>query len=157
MVEVNMIESEPSWITPLKEYLMEGTLPGDGEQAQALLRKVGRFTLVGGRLYKRSYEGPLLKCVGQDEVAKILKELHDGICGSHIGCISLVRRALRGGYFSPGMMIEAKRIVKNCDTCQRFTTIQRVPAVEMTPVTTVWPFFQWGLDILGPFPNVRGQ
>uniref|UniRef100_A0A2N9FUY0 Uncharacterized protein n=1 Tax=Fagus sylvatica TaxID=28930 RepID=A0A2N9FUY0_FAGSY len=28
----------------------------------------------------------------------------------------------------------------------------RVPPEEITPITSPWPFAQWGLDIMGPFP-----
>uniref|UniRef100_A0A2N9F0R5 Integrase catalytic domain-containing protein n=1 Tax=Fagus sylvatica TaxID=28930 RepID=A0A2N9F0R5_FAGSY len=29
------------------------------------------------------------------------------------------------------------------------------PSEELTPMTAPWPFTQWGLDIMGPFPNGR--
>uniref|UniRef100_A0A2N9GBC9 Integrase catalytic domain-containing protein n=1 Tax=Fagus sylvatica TaxID=28930 RepID=A0A2N9GBC9_FAGSY len=32
---------------------------------------------------------------------------------------------------------------------------QRVPPEEITPITSPWPFAQWGLDVMGPFPNVK--
>ena len=27
----------------------------------------------------------------------------------------------------------------------------------MTPITTPWPFAQWGIDIMGPFPPGKKQ
>ena len=27
----------------------------------------------------------------------------------------------------------------------------------MTPVSSQWPFSQWGIDIVGPFPKGKGQ
>jgi len=29
---------------------------------------------------------------------------------------------------------------------------KKKPSEELTPMTTPWPFAQWGLDIMGPFP-----
>uniref|UniRef100_A0A2N9FD92 Integrase catalytic domain-containing protein n=1 Tax=Fagus sylvatica TaxID=28930 RepID=A0A2N9FD92_FAGSY len=31
-------------------------------------------------------------------------------------------------------------------------SMKRVPPEEITPITSPWPFVQWGLDIMGPFP-----
>ena len=33
----------------------------------------------GGQVYRRSYEGPLMRCVGTDECQAMLFELHEGI------------------------------------------------------------------------------
>lgn len=30
------------------------------------------------------------------------------------------------------------------------------PLEELTSITTPWPFVQWGLDLIGPFPVARG-
>ena len=31
------------------------------------------------------------------------------------------------------------------------------PASQLTLLTAPWPFAQWGIDILGPFPSASGQ
>ncbi|GAA0181610.1 hypothetical protein LIER_30261 [Lithospermum erythrorhizon] len=36
-------------------------------------------------LYKKSWDGPLLSCVSQEDIPKILIEVHQGWYGSHIG------------------------------------------------------------------------
>ena len=51
------------------------------------------------------------------------------------------------------MQKDAKVYVKTCDKCQRFSNIIRQPIEELTPMTALWPFAQWGLDIMGPFPT----
>lgn len=50
------------------------------------------------------------------------------------------------------MQADAKAYVKVCDQCQRFNNVPRQPSEYLTPMTAPWPFAQWGLDILGPFP-----
>ncbi|RVW97140.1 hypothetical protein CK203_029948 [Vitis vinifera] len=37
--------------------------------------------LIGGHLYKRSFTGPYLRCLGHSEAQYVLAELHEGICG----------------------------------------------------------------------------
>ena len=50
------------------------------------------------------------------------------------------------------MLKDAQAYVKTCDKCQRFSNFIRQPFKEQTPMTALWPFAQWGLDIMGPFP-----
>ncbi|XP_075650093.1 uncharacterized protein LOC142620640 [Castanea sativa] len=47
---------------------------------------------------------------------------------------------------------DAQVYVKACDKCQRFSNIIRQLTEELIPITASWPFAQWGLDIMGPFP-----
>ena len=55
------------------------------------------------------------------------------------------------------MQKDAWPYVKACDKCQRLSNISRQPIEELTLMTAPWPFAQWGLDIMGPFPTVVSQ
>ena len=50
------------------------------------------------------------------------------------------------------MQKDVQTYVKTYDKCQRFNNIIRQSFEELTPMTASWPFTQWGLDIMGPFP-----
>ena len=39
-----------------------------------------------------------------------------------------------------------------CDQCQRFINISRRSSEYIASMMAPWPFAQFGLDILGPFP-----
>lgn len=41
---------------------------------------------------------------------------------------------------------------KLCDKCQRRTNLLHAPAKLLYFVLAPWRFYQWGIDILGPFP-----
>ena len=43
------------------------------------------------------------------------------------------------------------------DQCQRFNNVPKQPSEYLTPLMALWPFAQWGLDILGPFPLATRQ
>ncbi len=47
--------------------------------------------------------------------------------------------------------------VRRCDRCQRNANVQRRPSAPLTSISFPWPFAQWGIDILGPFPLATGQ
>ena len=52
------------------------------------------------------------------------------------------------------MQKEAQECVKKCDQCQRFSpNIHQLGGV-LNPLSSPWPFAQWGLDIVEPFPKV---
>ena len=55
------------------------------------------------------------------------------------------------------MQKDAHAYVKACDKCQRFGNLIRRPTKELTIMTALWPFIQWGLDIMGLFPAVVRQ
>ena len=55
------------------------------------------------------------------------------------------------------MQADAVELVKQCDKCQRFGNVQRLPAEKLTAITSPWPFSQWGIDIVSPLPQGKGQ
>ena len=55
------------------------------------------------------------------------------------------------------MQKKAQDYVKKCDQCQRFAlNIHQLEGV-LNPLSSPWPFAQWGLDIIRPFPNAVGN
>ena len=82
--------TEASWMDPLIAYLRDDCLPQDPKAANVIKRKASRYWLSKeGNLYKRSFSGPYLLCVHPNLVDDLLFEIHEGICGSHIGGRSL--------------------------------------------------------------------
>ena len=42
---------------------------------------------------------------------------------------------------------------KKCDQCQRFAPNTHQPGGFLNPLSSHWPFTQWGLDIVSLFPK----
>ena len=55
------------------------------------------------------------------------------------------------------MQREAQEYVKKCDQCQQFAPSIHQPGGVLNPLSSLWPFAQWGLDIVGPFPKAVGN
>ncbi|RDY11236.1 putative protein K02A2.6, partial [Mucuna pruriens] len=142
---------------PIVEYLEGGKLPVDPAEAGKIRKEAPKYALVEGRLYRRGFSSPLLKCVGPEEAEYIIKEVHEGICGTHIGGRALAGKIARTGYYWPSLKADCMNYVKRCDTCQRFADNHQAPAEQMHTVISPWPFHKWGIDILGPFPLAPGQ
>ena len=87
----------------------------------------------------------------------LLREVHEGICGNHIGARALAGTVLRQGYYWPTILKDVTDLVKKCRICQEQAKISRLASEPLTSITSPWPFQEWGLDILGPLPLGKGQ
>ncbi|KAK3025048.1 hypothetical protein RJ639_044799 [Escallonia herrerae] len=110
-----------------------------------------------GVLYKKSFSLPYLKCLSPREVDYALREVHEGICGQHLGGRNLAHKILRQGYYWPGMQKDAVSSMRRCDQCQKFAPLLHTLAIPLNVLTFPIPFAMWGMDILGLFPLATGQ
>ncbi|KAK3005279.1 hypothetical protein RJ639_017547 [Escallonia herrerae] len=142
----------------LSDFVVECTIPEDPQQL--ILSEVSDPWLLyvdDGVLYKKSFSLPYLKCLTPKEADYALQEVHEGICGQHLGGRNLAHKILRQGYFWPGMQRDAIKFTKRCDQCQKFAPLTHTPAAPLSILTSPIPFAMWGMDILGPFPMATGQ
>ncbi|GKV28900.1 hypothetical protein SLEP1_g37888 [Rubroshorea leprosula] len=98
---------------------------------------------------------PLLRCLTPYEAEYAMREVHEGVCGTHIGGKTLAQKLLRHGYYWPTMVEDAQSYVKRCPTCQFNANDIHMLGEMFSPLSSPWPFAQWGVDLLGPF--VKGK
>ena len=98
-VEVASIEFELSWMDPIWDYIIDGSLQDDPKEAAKIRARSTRFTNHKGSLYKRGFFTPILKCIVGKDTEYVLREVHEGICGNHIGARALAGKVLRQGYY----------------------------------------------------------
>ena len=150
--EVQQIENRENWMALIISYLKDRKLSERKDEARKLRPRAARYVLMDKVLYKRGFSQPYLRCLVPDEANYVLREVHEGACGNHSGARSLIHKVVCAGYYWPTVQADAKAYVKVCDQCQRFSNVPRQPSEYLTPMMAPWPFAQWGLDILGPFP-----
>ncbi|GKV25716.1 hypothetical protein SLEP1_g35111 [Rubroshorea leprosula] len=151
MMEISTNPDTPSWTDSIISFLRKGVVPVDKQEAMKLRKKASRYTLIDGVLYNRSFSLPLLRCLNPYEAEYALREVHEGVCGSHVGARTLAHKVLRQGYYWPNMYKDATHFVQKCPRCQFFAHLTHQPAEELTNLVAPWPFAQWGMDLLGPF------
>ncbi|XP_015945427.1 uncharacterized protein LOC107470543 [Arachis duranensis] len=149
--------NETSWQLPYIQYLKEGSLPKEISDKKKFRRQASFFTLMNNTLYRRGYSRPLLKCLDRNDADLVLAEAHEGICGIHSGARSLAQKILRAGFYWPSLWEDSRKKVRTCDQCQKHAPIINIPAEQLHQSVVSWPFNQWGIDILGPFPTAPGQ
>ena len=97
-------------------FLERDILPEEKSEVEKVRRKVPWFWMSEDKkLYKRTFSRPYLLYVRPDASESLLEELHEGVCGSHIGGRSLSHWAITQGYWWPGMQKEAQEYVRKCD------------------------------------------
>ena len=138
--EVQQIEGGENWMTLIVSYLKDGKLPKGKDEARKLKVRLARYVLMNEVLYKRGFSQPYLRCLTSDEANYVLREVHEGACGSHSGAKSLVHKVVCAGYYWPNMQANAKAYVKVCDQCQRFINFPRQPPEYLTPIMAPWAF-----------------
>ncbi len=117
------IDTEPSWMDELVNYLQSEALPNDELEARRIRRLAFRFILYEGKLYQKSFTSPLLRCLRPSEADYAMREVHEGICGNHLEDRALAHKILRQGYFWPTLQKDVMDFVRRCDRCQRNANI----------------------------------
>ncbi|XP_071739160.1 uncharacterized protein [Rutidosis leptorrhynchoides] len=104
-------EEEATWMTDIIEFLRTGPLPEGEKGAMKIRVKVPNYELRGEILYRKSYLGASLRCVGPKEAAMIIDKIHKGSCGLQSGSRIVTERITRLGYYWPRMYSDpAERI-----------------------------------------------
>ena len=143
---------EENWITPIISYLKDVRLPEGKDEARKLRIRSARYVLLSEVLYERGFSQPYLRCLAPDKANYVLREVHEGACGNNSRARSLIYKVVCARYYWPTIQVDAKAYIRVCDQCQRFSNVSRQPLEYFTPMMAPWPFAQWDLDILGPFP-----
>ncbi|GKV41376.1 hypothetical protein SLEP1_g48919 [Rubroshorea leprosula] len=132
VMEISTDPDTPSWTDSIVSFLRDGIVPEDKQEAMKLRKKASRYTLVARVLYKRSFSLPLLWCLNPYEAEYALREVHEGVCGSHVGARTLAHKVLRQGYYWPNMYKDVTCFVQKCPKCQFFAHLTHQPAEELT-------------------------
>ncbi|XP_074377472.1 uncharacterized protein LOC141718993 [Apium graveolens] len=155
--EILCIDNPDNWMTPFIAYLRDITLPKDQNKAKYLKHKDSRFFLENDQLYRRTFSVPTLKCVDTEEADYCLWEVHEGICRYHLAAKALAYKIIIQGYYWPTIHSDSVAYVKKCHQCQKFRNVPKqnpsLPASVLSPIS----FAVWGIDIIGPFPRVKGD
>jgi hypothetical protein len=86
-----------------------------------------------------------------------MKEIHAGLCGSHIGSRPLLGKVFRQGFYWPKAASDAAELVQKCEGCQKCARDKKQPSSLTQLIQPTWPLQRWGLDLLGPLPPAQGN
>ncbi|VFQ79051.1 unnamed protein product [Cuscuta campestris] len=155
---VAMICARPrDWMDDIVAFLKDGALPDDAIKAKLVRTRAPGYTLEGEKLYKRAYNGTLLRCLRPAEAEQVMEEVHAGICSAHQGAYAVSRKITLQGYFWPTIVKDCAEFVRRCKVCQEFQKVPGRPSTNYTPISTAIPFARWGVDLVGALPRGTGN
>jgi hypothetical protein len=75
------------------------------------------YVIIEGELYKQGVCSPLLKCLSRTEGQELMKEIHTGLCGAHIGSRPLLGKVFIQGFYWSKAASDAADLVQKCKNC----------------------------------------
>ena len=69
----------------------------------------------------------------------------------------MAHQAITQGFWWPKLQNNVAEYVRKCERCKKYAHLIHQPVGHLNPISSLWPFAQWGLDILGPFPLAIGN
>jgi hypothetical protein len=95
--------------------------------------------IIEGELFKQRVCSPLLKCLSRAKGQELMKEIHAGICGAHIGSKPLLGKVFRQGFYWPKVALDAADLVQKCENCQKCVGDQKQPLSLTQLIQPTWP------------------
>ena len=131
-------QDELSWYHDIYQFLLCGAYPKSAstKNRRALRQLATRFMICGESLYRRSPEGLLLLCLDRASADRVMREVHAGVCGPHMGGHMLVRKIMRTGYFWLTMEADCCHFVQRCPECQMHGDLIHVPPSKLYALTS---------------------
>jgi ribonuclease HI len=156
VLTISPVHSE-DWRTEIISFLQGNCLSSDEAYNKRMEARTKPYVIIEGELYKHGVCSPLLNCLSRVEGIELMKEIHAGLCGSHIGSRPLLGKVFRRGFYWPKAASDAAELVQKCEGCQKCARDQKQPSSLTQLIQPTWPLQRWGLDLLGPLPPAQGN
>jgi ribonuclease HI len=97
---VNAIASL-DWRAPIIAFLRGHYEPVETHDFKRMQARAKGYILKDNNLFKLGVCAPLLKCITQHQGMELMKEIHGGMCRSHVAARALAGKAFRQGFYWP--------------------------------------------------------
>ncbi|XP_071708696.1 uncharacterized protein [Rutidosis leptorrhynchoides] len=95
-------QKQPNWMEPIIQYIRNDALPSDSHEARLVRERAPMYIIQNDILYRKSYCGPMMRCVGPIEAEMIVEEVHNGTCALHSGYKTIAAKIMRMGPIPTG-------------------------------------------------------
>jgi ribonuclease HI len=127
VLTISPVHSE-DWRTEIIYFLQGNCLSSDEAYNKRMEERTRPYVMIEGELYKHGVCSPLLKCLSRTERIELMKEIHTGLCGSHIGSRPLLGKNFRRGFYWPKAALDVAELVQKCEGCQKCAKDQKQPS-----------------------------
>jgi Integrase zinc binding domain/Integrase core domain len=138
------------------QYLSFQQLPDsfNTQQKQQLRKQSDNYIIKNELLYKKdkNYQTKLYRVIQQEELPAVLYMMHNDPTSGHFATDATFAK-IKTRYYWPQYYNDVKKYVKSCDSCQRRGRSKKNNILHPIPVHS--PFYQIGIDFVGPLPRTR--
>jgi ribonuclease HI len=127
VLTISPVHSE-DWRTKIISFLQGNCLSDDEVYNKRMEARTRPYVIIEGELNKHGVCSPLLKCLSRTEGIELMKEIHECLCGSHIGSRPLLGKVFRQGFYWSKAASDAADLVQKCKNCQKCATDQKQPS-----------------------------
>nr|GEX82000.1 reverse transcriptase domain-containing protein [Tanacetum cinerariifolium] len=127
------------------------------QQKKKFFKDVKHYFWDDPYLFRIRADQIIRRCVHDKEAYDILKACHEGPTGGHHGANFIAKKVFDAGLFWPTIYRDAHNLVKSCDICQRQGKISQRDDMPQNVIQVGEIFDVWAIDIIGPFPSLRGN
>jgi ribonuclease HI len=124
VLAISPVHSE-DWRTEIISFLQGNYLSDDEVYNKRMEARTRPYVIIEGELYKHGVCSPLLKCLARAEGIELMKEIHAGLCGSHIESRPLLGKIFRQEFYWPKAASDAADLVQKCENCQKCARDQK--------------------------------
>ena len=106
-------QDELPWYHDIYQFLSCGAYlkTTTSKDRRALRQLATRFVICGDALYRRSPDGLLLLCLDRASADRVMREVHAGVCGPHMGGHMLTRKIMSTVFFWLTMEIDCCQFI----------------------------------------------
>jgi hypothetical protein len=107
--------------------------------------KENQYVLIIDILFRRNYDGIVLRCIDENQAQELMREFHEGICGGHFAPTVTAHKIIRVGLYWPSIFKDSYGTIRKCVSCQHFSGKMKRSRVSLQPIIVEKPLSQWGL------------
>jgi hypothetical protein len=106
LMVIDKVEQEPvyDWMHLIKMFIENQPLSDDNVEVECIARKSKQYHLIDDILFRWGVNDMMMKCISIEEGILLLKDIHNGICGSHSSWHSIIDKSLRHGFYWPSIL-----------------------------------------------------
>jgi hypothetical protein len=120
------------------------------KERRTLNMKGNQYVMIVYILFRRNYDGILLRFVDENQAQEPMREFHEGICGGHFAPNAIARNIIRVGFYWPSIFRDSYAKIRKFVSCQEFSRKMKRYAMLLQPIFIEQPFSQWGFDVVEP-------
>ncbi|OMO89495.1 Retrotransposon gag protein [Corchorus capsularis] len=106
----NIIHRLDDWCQPFLDYLRQPSI----RVSRRIRTLAVHYTILADELYRRDLDGSLMRCLGNEEAKKVIKDVHEGLWGAHQASRKMRWLIRRHGFCWPTIMKDCMEFAKGC-------------------------------------------